>query len=1298
MNFVIDDEKEVQNFYITTPDVLVKSYVQAHYRHDEDGKLVFVHGYHNKKTVAPKDLTLSGLHQQGEDIHPKAKPSDAQNQNFLSFRLGDEVFVDYSHMHDNHFLVGAVVGVRSDPSHAGKLIQVRFLDGTVDSFYPNSLTHIYKVDSEERKYEKHPNFLKQYKELLPEQRQRFYDLYKLWFRIQRMGEIAAFNANQNLFVDEKGNLPKSKKDLTAEQKIQLEKLNKFPIVPFEAILTTVTDDEYTQQKHHTFVKGLLADIEKMEKEGIPNVVFPKLVLPKSKKKNPYVSPAWMEGLFPSVVTYDKEDNDYDNLSLEIAKKTKLGGVPSAEGNIKINYTEWYHAKPIVHGKVFFSDKTTVYPVAPTLPSVSEQKEIAKEIVEKVDASKQTKEEKPKKTFTESLAPFLGSDDISDLNFTVVSNAKQYGGAHTKYILEAFGEYYLFKPFKKSELYRTWADIATYKIAKKIGLQTAKFGSKPISIHIPPSIGGNYAGTLATGSVQKIIPNLKYKSIKKFSDNSFVDCPKEIIESLQKEQVLDWLVGNNDAHNKQFVIDKQGQLVGLDKGQAFKFYEQDVLSTTYDPNHNQEYGNISVYNLLFQAAKSKQIKLDWKVVSNFIDNNISKLSEDEFLTYITPYAKNSVKWVDNIEKFQDLAISRLNSLKQDFEKFYSNNGIETGSANTEPEEKHSLEAQPGAFQQLDEHFLHKVINSKNLGFSIMMGGGHIEDMSVVFRKYNWVFNPGDKELEKGFKHKQGLEISFKLLPGYEAEVNTKFNILQDQETKITTFNNNTLPEGLDNWSDALINCAITVNHHSPQGGKNPDGKYNPDKLKNFAKVFQETDALDLSKPLLTPSQLIVQIYFKIKDHYENPYTLANKIASYYAPMAEEVFAAIKNKEKTKNKNFTAWKGDYSLITESTSNKKYPYAKMTKFEINPATGELQRRPGHNAIALGYDHDSLKYGTMFEKNFDGNITARYYPHYSDQLHGQNNLFSQQGKFVIDFSDWDGSLDSLNKFKEVLGHFGIDNKLATHDDLESLYLIKTLWDNKANITHKATYKKILSMPSGKEKIEKLKDLCQKSYGTPVDSLTTYNPMPHWDDEAGAHYFLNPYVTEHFKSSDHKYLPFLTVGISNIQDETIASLFRNGLLSTEQRLSNGMLQSSGMSSFEDQTTGGASYVFTTLKKIAANEIDDKIKNFSSSSLVLRPELLARTDTVAHSSDSYGIVGTHMKKGKATVNSRMGKMEILSRLKDQDPFNLHEVCFKNRVSLKNWLYGVRENFQLGKKLKELFLKHHPQKIEKIKFV
>lgn len=1353
--------------FVVGGEGMTKSYVQAHYRHTQDGKLVFIEGYHNKvskQTEELKQVANAKYQDEIKEYHAfKAANPDKKKKapvghvdKYTSYHFGDEVFVKYSHMHDQHFGVGVVVGIRDDKSHDGKLVAVKLLDGTVEYYDPVSLVHVFKnnYESGSRQYEiSHHKDDKgspiPYEHLSEGQRVKFYDLYKLWYRMHRMGEQLAFKDNLSHFTKDGGTYPKTKDDLSAEQKIYLEKKNPYPVVPYEALLASVAQPDYNDGKHLVWAKKLLEDIKSLEKKGIANVQFPKLYKSKSKKAIPYVPSAWMTGLFPSTVTEEKPDkSEYNKLHSEISAATGLSAdKPDAKGAYKIDSADAYYGQPIIHGSVAVpKPEGSTYKPAPKLPDTDEEVEMqaqednlkaayeaadaavkqvqstkatpakapvapkspaeASKVKEKaqppapeltVPAEKEAKPEEPK------LVVHGEKEDISQLTFKVVANAKSeaygFGGAHSKYILEdEKGNKYLFKPYAEG-LHRVWADIIPAKLAEAVGLPTAEMGSEPVKVKIPYGMGGNYQGIEASGSVQKLIQPVKHNNIKHWVEKNFNGCPKAIIEQLQKEHVLDWLIGNNDAHASQYVVDGKGSLIGIDKGQAFKYYESDVLDTSYDPNVNVDYGNPQVYNLMLQAAKDGHIQLDWNVVHDFIENNMSNLSQLQWTKMIVPYAQNSVKWVKSSSKFQSLASKRKSNLLFDFKKLYEKTGIPTEyNADkkkyelAKPQEKavipESVLHQPDAFHQIDSFFHEQVLKSGAHGLSRMIGGGDVEDMNVLYTPYEW-----DVDHITPGKTGKGMEVRYKLLAGAEQKILDWFETIEDEAINYIN-KKGALDTMYDPLAPVVVSAAKTVNHHALSGGKSPDGEYNEGKMQQFAKWFLEdgNEGWNPKSELLSVEDLTAKLMEKhiTSNNYDDYLTLAHKVASHYHKIAQEVMEAVKAKAKTKSKEYSAWSGPYKIKQTQVSKNKHPYASWPQYKLEPKDNKLVRVSG-DKMATHYESPT-PFGCMFTKNLPGNIQVRYYPHYSTDLHGQNNHRSQQGTMILDYHNWDEKIDSMHHSREVMKDMGIDNKMATLTDMECLYLTRVAWQNKGNVAHKKEYEKATHMENSAKKIEALKKLCAKSYdGTDPSTLPTYDPTPKWDNESGNHYFMNPYVAYHIhytkpqnvKVASHH----LTAGTT---DDKLEMLAQYGLLSTEMRHKFN-LPYYGKSSVMDQSTGGASYVYLDSHQ---KPLKDIMHGANPGYLVFRPELYARTDCFGYTHDNFGSTNFGWD-GKKSMDTRLPIMDIVTT-----PTAMYEVLFKNRVPLDKWFIGINgkgmDQSVYGKKvgswvskLKEYVKKYRP---------
>lgn len=215
------------------------------------------------------------------------------------------------------------------------------------------------------------------------------------------------------------------------------------------------------------------------------------------------------------------------------------------------------------------------------------------------------------------------------------------------------------------------DVATAQIAQKAGIET------------PPTFKTNLGKGPA--SAQYMYPGAK----DAFPGGGAID-PEKISDSdlleVQKHHALDWLIGNHDAHGRQFIRTKEGQLVGIDKGQAFKYFNEDRLHWNFHPNSN--YGEHEpVYNALYRnMAKGGKALNDPREgeLGKFVQN-LQSIPDDEYADMLRPYAEGAAKsgqlgkvhgtgWysgmgtpkfkANDVDGFLAAAVSRKNNLMND----------------------------------------------------------------------------------------------------------------------------------------------------------------------------------------------------------------------------------------------------------------------------------------------------------------------------------------------------------------------------------------------------------------------------------------------------------------------------------------------------------------------------------------------------------------------------------------------------------------------------------------------------------
>jgi len=268
--------------------------------------------------------------------------------------------------------------------------------------------------------------------------------------------------------------------------------------------------------------------------------------------------------------------------------------------------------------------------------------------------------KPDKTPTHS-ANFTNSDAAwetfaKDKPFSFQGHA-DIEGAHTKYFFQdKKGDRWLFKPV--SEEFRALGDEVAYRIGRLIDPDAIEV--RFIELDVPGR------GKMK-GSIQKWRTDLA----KEFDFRNVVveNLSANELEQIQREHVIDWLISNHDAHGKQFLRLKNGEIKGIDKGQLFKFMGDDRLSINYHPN--RKHGEKEpLYNTIMRGWSDGKIEMDLQATYKYI-SSIESITDEVYMELLKPYAERRFsKQRLKLKQFYENALHRKNNLKRDFEEFYA----------------------------------------------------------------------------------------------------------------------------------------------------------------------------------------------------------------------------------------------------------------------------------------------------------------------------------------------------------------------------------------------------------------------------------------------------------------------------------------------------------------------------------------------------------------------------------------------------------------------------------------------------
>lgn len=270
--------------------------------------------------------------------------------------------------------------------------------------------------------------------------------------------------------------------------------------------------------------------------------------------------------------------------------------------------------------------------------------------------------------TESEASLKGgyrqTDDPASWEFTPPALQKApsqiAGGAHRKVtVVDADGNVWLFKP---QDDWRSFVDVSTARVQAALGLEA------------PAVTIGSYGGRRGAfhlvygGKPQVTFPG---KKLPELVDDATAT-------AVQKHMVLDWIISNHDGHAGQFVFSPKGAIVGIDKGQAFKFLKSDRLSLDFNPN--AAYGEVPVWQKMLPALPEGQL-LTRAQIDELFDELDRALPPAAYRELMRPYASAAWKHAGykSADDLLEAIVARRVAARADVHRLYEEQGWYGGKA-------------------------------------------------------------------------------------------------------------------------------------------------------------------------------------------------------------------------------------------------------------------------------------------------------------------------------------------------------------------------------------------------------------------------------------------------------------------------------------------------------------------------------------------------------------------------------------------------------------------------------------------
>lgn len=768
-----------------------------------------------------------------------------------------------------------------------------------------------------------------------------------------------------------------------------------------------------------------------------------------------------------------------------------------------------------------------------------------------------------------------------------------GASHEALLYDApDGSRWLFKPQAEflSEIDRT-----AYRLAKRLGHEAAE-------THIV-NIGGR------SGSIQRWYPDVE-TTVGNLGDRL---TPAQTVAA-QKEAIFDWLIGNNDGHDHNLLVLRDGRVVGIDKGQAFKFWETDRLDWDYNPNPTPTWHN----TLLRRWSRGENVflaELDHPELSAFLDR-IQALDDDEFKAILRPYAERAFASpagrgttrrtgvpYDDVERFLDSAVARKNNIRRDFEALYRRAAEARAKAL-------GLSTELRPMTPISPEFIADLRRSGWQGKSLLLGGADVENMTALVYDIE-----GD-----------GSVVDLKLRPEAEKKLYAALGHVPLPSAASTQ-------NIADPYWDQVLKVAKSYNYHLSPGQ-------------------------DQVIPAHT-KQVVAELY--------------HKLAQDASPLAKHYLAYVENLQKS------IAAGDKSMVGQFVKQYVPPPPKEERLrgrsprsiDIKQAENQVlnvRNRRGRIELLPG---QVKRKGQNLTGELDDEISFAYTPYGN----GNNDVYSDQGhlRFMLKSQ---ADEQKLRRVLDYMQDMGLDGRLASRQDVEWMYLIKTSYAAGVDVSHIVRSETPISA-----QIKLMQELWSKRLGVAdVTRLPSYQPDPYYDSLApingqpGGQFGIPRWRRFDISVEElQRQMPgyMLAHGLNDLSGggPTLDKLRvivenNNALISTEEKFRLG-IPLSKTSPDEDQRSGGATYAFTRLQG------SDEIKT-SPYNLFFAPELLLDTDVIHYGYDRFGNV--HPEEVRAYR---------LRTIKDWKAHTTrthsrNEVMIKRNISLIDYLVGIRAETEAEK--------------------
>lgn len=810
-------------------------------------------------------------------------------------------------------------------------------------------------------------------------------------------------------------------------------------------------------------------------------------------------------------------------------------------------------------------------------------------------------------------------------FKEIHSGPKLGGQHKKHIFEHTeeGSQWMFKPSSSKTGLGATAEEAAYKISRQAHPSTT-----PVKA---VTIDGR------TGSIQRLHKDV-YKS--SLQDVELSSLTAQQLETIQREQVIDWMISNHDTHAGQWIMLRNGNLVPVDKGQAFKFFPNDRLDVFYNPNHNK--GSLeSVYSKMYWDFRAGKIKLDLQATLKTIEA-FEQTPDAVLKEAVLKYAKdlNPKKAAAFVKK----VIQRKNGLRREFERYYSNM--------TKTEFKFYGEPKFASPPKIPKPKKKPVKVPKEPPPKIKP-----EPKKVLEHKPDTIVteisvSQDAKALEPILKEAEELGWQGKAIPFDKDDFEDQMLLTYKKDGKppVTVFRGKVRPD-----SDSKIVDAIKAQNPEAVAKKaevysirydgSPIGKMTHSIQTAAKHVNAHLDDLEFDKAVLAEALNGIEALI----HISKIPGVDQQMAEHYLKMTDGILQALgylRGKEGPPRFPITGFHGYRPAIpiTPSKALKGGSSFIASKSPQRVASSSIKKG---RLVQTGKKEKVVKAlsGDELVAEFADGTTIKYNP-------WDTGVYSTRGQIEISIAG-EPTPEKLARAQEAIRSLKLNSSLPSKDDMEHLYLLKQAYATKeannpawSNLLNKLDSE---NAPTAK-RVREMRGYWERKLGVPdLTRHKLYQPLGQYEgsnfDITKAGGRLRHYRFDFDDSKLGNVFYHQESGSGNTAKSVMRMLKTNGSLSSNtERMRLGRIPK-GMSPSEDLKTGGGSYVFTRCTKGVSR----------GQGLYFKKRVGRRLDAIAYKDDRFGDVRGDMPFfHRATTPEEM---------RDFAFYGTNETIFKDSLSV-----------------------------------